>query len=86
MVSNIVDGLSELQINNMQSYQLAMLDTVGDDEMTHRQGIGPYINRVWRKISSIGVFDFVSEVSHHYSCHPLLISIQCYHINQLCGV
>ena len=45
VVSNIVDGLSEIQVNNMQPHQLHRLDAVIDDEIDAKQGVISALNR-----------------------------------------
>lgn len=62
VMSNIVDGLSEIQVNNMQTHQLARLDSVISEEITQKQGMATFANSIYRQISNRSVFDFASEV------------------------
>jgi len=62
VVSNIVDGLAEIQINNMQQFQLQKLDAVSGAELENQQGVQTFVNNVYRQVSNRSVFDFASEV------------------------
>lgn len=62
VVSNIIDGLAELQVNNMQGHQIHRLDEVGAEELDVRQGGLEFLNRVYRIVNNRSVFDFISEV------------------------
>eukprot|EP00698_Gefionella_okellyi_P020907 TRINITY_DN6658_c0_g1_i3.p2 TRINITY_DN6658_c0_g1~~TRINITY_DN6658_c0_g1_i3.p2 ORF type:complete len:332 (-),score=85.01 TRINITY_DN6658_c0_g1_i3:2108-3103(-) len=63
LISNAVEGLAEIQINNLQPVQLDRLDSMIDEELTSSFGIGTTITRV---CSSLGgqksLFDFITEV------------------------
>jgi ABC-type multidrug transport system fused ATPase/permease subunit len=62
VVSNIVDGLAEVQTNNMQRFQLRMLDGVSRAELASQQGTHTFVNNMYRQVSNRSVFDFASEV------------------------
>jgi ABC-type multidrug transport system fused ATPase/permease subunit len=62
VVSNIVDGLAEIQCYNSQSYQLQRLDSISQDEINSKQGLLTAVNSIYRTISNRSVFDFASEV------------------------
>ena len=48
VVSNIVDGLSEVQVNNMQSYQMSQLDHVMRKQIENKEGLVSYLDRVYK--------------------------------------
>ncbi len=62
VVSNIVDGLAGVQTNNMQRFQLRMLDVVSLSELSSHQGAHTFLNNLYRQVSNRSVFDFASEV------------------------
>lgn len=62
IVSNIVDGLSDVQCNNMQECQLRMLDGVIDSELESKEGPISFMDRVYRSVSNRGAFSFATEV------------------------
>ena len=62
IVSNIVDGLSEIQVNNMQGYQLLRLDHINAEQVNVAQGVSSFLNSVYRILNGRSVLDFVSEV------------------------
>ena len=62
VVSNIVDGLAEIQTNNLQQFQLRKLDGVSRAELSNQQGTHTFINSIYRQVSNRSVFDFASEV------------------------
>lgn len=62
LVSTVCDGLVEIQINNMQKQQLALMDRMSEQEMSTSQGLTTFFERVYKTISNRSVLDFVSEV------------------------
>ena len=62
LLSNIVDGLAEIQVNNMQGYQLTRLDRLTNDELQGKQGLVTFLSSCYRVVQGRGVVDFVSEV------------------------
>ena len=62
LLSNIVDGLAEIQVNNMQGYQLTRLDRLTADELQGKQGLLTFLSSCYRVVQGRGVVDFVSEV------------------------
>ena len=62
LLSNMVDGLPEIQVNNMQSYQLTRLDRLTSDELQGKQGLVTFLSSCYRVVQGRGVVDFVSEV------------------------
>ena len=62
VVTNIVDGLSDIQTNNMQGYQLQQLDTIMAEDVSQKQGWITYLDRVYRTMQNRNVLDFASEV------------------------
>jgi ABC-type multidrug transport system fused ATPase/permease subunit len=62
VVTNIVDGLAEIQTNNMQRFQLKKLDQVSGEELQNQQGGATFVNNIYRQVSNRSVFDFASEV------------------------
>jgi ABC-type multidrug transport system fused ATPase/permease subunit len=67
LVSNIVDGLSEVQVNNMQQYQLQRLDEVARRDIENREGWLTYVDRAYRAVYNRNLLDFVTDVYvvHH---------------------
>lgn len=65
-VSNALEGLSEIQINNLQASQLDLLGRMVSDEMG-LYGWGAVFTQTWNAISNRNLFDFCSEVFvvHH---------------------
>lgn len=62
VVTNIVDGLAEIQTNNLQQFQLRMLDAVSGEELQNQQGTTTFVSNIYRQVSNRSVFDFASEV------------------------
>ena len=62
LLSNIVDGLAEIQVNNMQGYQMKRLDRLTGDELQGKQGLVTFLSSCYRVVQGRGVVDFVSEV------------------------
>ena len=61
-ISNIVDGLSEVQVNNMQPWAMDRLSRLSEDEVMGKQGWATFVSSVYRVAQGRGVLDFVSEV------------------------
>ena len=62
LLSNIVDGLAEIQVNNMQQYQMRRLDRLTSEELQGKQGVLTLASSCYRVLQGRGVVDFVSEV------------------------
>lgn len=62
LVSTVVDGLVEIQVNNMQRQQLRLMDSMADQEMTTSHGMTTFFERVYKTVNNRSVLDFVSEV------------------------
>ena len=62
LISNIVDGLSEIQCNNMQDWAMQRLNALSGEEVTGKQGWTTWTSNMYRVVQGRGVFDFVSEV------------------------
>eukprot|EP00742_Colponemidia_sp_Colp-10_P005259 GILJ01005618.1.p1 GENE.GILJ01005618.1~~GILJ01005618.1.p1 ORF type:complete len:996 (-),score=124.65 GILJ01005618.1:18-3005(-) len=62
LMTNVVGGLHEIQINNLQQQQLRLLDRLIGEEMSTSQGFGTLLTRSYNAISNRSVFDFVGEV------------------------
>ena len=62
LLSNIVDGLSEVQVNNMQPWAMDRLIRLGEEEVKGKQGWATFVGSVYRVAQGRGVLDFVSEV------------------------
>jgi len=45
VVSNIVEGLSEIQVNNMQEHQLKMLDRIISQQIENQQGLISWLRK-----------------------------------------
>jgi hypothetical protein len=62
LVSTVVDGLVEIQVNNMQQQQLRLMDSMAEQEMTTSHGMTTFFERVYKTVNNRSVLDFVSEV------------------------
>ena len=62
LISVIVDGLSEIQCNNMQDWAMGRLGALSEEEVTGRQGWTTFTGNMYRVVQGRGVLDFVSEV------------------------
>ncbi|KAF2069864.1 hypothetical protein CYY_008817 [Polysphondylium violaceum] len=62
MISNTAEGLSDIQINNLQETQLGLFDNLIDKEMSNTQSLATLVSRTWRSIHSRSVFEFGAEV------------------------
>eukprot|EP01132_Coremiostelium_polycephalum_P002872 gene2872-3569_t len=62
MVSNTVDGLSDIQINNLQETQLSLFDSLIEKEMSNTHSFSTLVSRIWRSIHNRSVFEFAAEV------------------------
>ena len=62
LISNIVDGLSEIQCNNMQDWAMQRLQLLSAEEVTGKQGWTTFTSNMYRVVQGRGVLDFVSEV------------------------
>eukprot|EP01133_Synstelium_polycarpum_P016165 gene16165-19239_t len=71
MVSNTLEGLSDIQINNLQETQLSLFDNLIDREMENTHSYLTLISRAWRSIHSRSVFEFAAEV---WVAHKVMIS------------
>eukprot|EP00467_Chlorarachnion_reptans_P007762 CAMPEP_0114493946 /NCGR_PEP_ID=MMETSP0109-20121206/4382_1 /TAXON_ID=29199 /ORGANISM="Chlorarachnion reptans, Strain CCCM449" /LENGTH=797 /DNA_ID=CAMNT_0001670935 /DNA_START=30 /DNA_END=2423 /DNA_ORIENTATION=- len=60
-VSNICEGLADVQVNNIQAYQLRVLDNLTSHEIEGKQGTTKYLNMVYETIDGKNVVDFISE-------------------------
>ena len=63
LVSNIVDGLGEIQVSNGQDWQLQRLDRVSREEADGKQGLTTFLSSALHSMQGRGVLDFVSEVA-----------------------
>ena len=87
MFSNVVEGLPEIQLNNLQEDQLAAFDAMAgarssfyfflffslllsgrflpswgaEEELSHREGVTNFVERVWTAVSMKGVIESLSE-------------------------
>jgi len=60
-ISNMCEGLSDVQVNNIQGYQLKVLDKLISREVEGRQGAVKYLNMVYETIDNRALIDFISE-------------------------
>eukprot|EP00004_Rigifila_ramosa_P001331 TRINITY_DN1126_c0_g1_i1.p1 TRINITY_DN1126_c0_g1~~TRINITY_DN1126_c0_g1_i1.p1 ORF type:complete len:746 (-),score=163.21 TRINITY_DN1126_c0_g1_i1:20-1927(-) len=60
-VQTSLDGLGEIQINNLQQAQLDLLDRMIDDEL-ETNGVRALFTKTWNTINNRNLLDFVSEV------------------------
>ena len=61
-IANLVDGLSEVQVNNMQQWAMDRLQRLSEEEVKGKQGWATLMGSVYRVAQGRGVLDFVSEV------------------------
>eukprot|EP01113_Clastostelium_recurvatum_P036157 TRINITY_DN5120_c0_g1_i4.p1 TRINITY_DN5120_c0_g1~~TRINITY_DN5120_c0_g1_i4.p1 ORF type:complete len:984 (+),score=190.33 TRINITY_DN5120_c0_g1_i4:65-3016(+) len=62
MVSNTLDGLADIQANNLQPVQLSLLDRMIADELVHSQGVASLVSRTWASLTNRSVIEFAAEV------------------------
>ncbi|GAM23859.1 hypothetical protein SAMD00019534_070340 [Acytostelium subglobosum LB1] len=62
MVTNTLEGLSDIQVNNLQETQLSLFDNLIDKELEHAQSFSSLVSKVWRSIHNRSVFEFATEV------------------------
>ncbi|EGC36488.1 hypothetical protein DICPUDRAFT_77869 [Dictyostelium purpureum] len=62
MISNTAEGLSDIQINNLQETQLNLFDNLIDKELKNTQSFSTLISSTWRSIHNRSVFEFAAEV------------------------
>ncbi|KAK5581476.1 hypothetical protein RB653_001509 [Dictyostelium firmibasis] len=62
MISNTAEGLSDIQINNLQETQLGLFDNLIEKELTNTQSFSTLISRTWRSIHNRSLFEFAAEV------------------------
>jgi len=60
-ISNMCEGLSDVQVNNMQNYQLKVLDGLIQREVEGRQGVSKYLSMVYETIDNRSLIDFITE-------------------------
>eukprot|EP00026_Physarum_polycephalum_P002286 Phypoly_transcript_02292.p1 GENE.Phypoly_transcript_02292~~Phypoly_transcript_02292.p1 ORF type:complete len:940 (+),score=120.89 Phypoly_transcript_02292:395-2821(+) len=69
MVCNALEGLADIQVNNLQQAQLSLLDQMIVDELSLSEGYTSFFSRTWSSISSRSVLDFAVEV---YVAHSVM--------------
>lgn len=62
LFSNVLDGLLDVQLNNLQDIQLKYYDTIVEKEFNVLESIRFFSNRIYTGFASRGVFDFLSDV------------------------
>ncbi|EFA76103.1 putative non-transporter ABC protein [Heterostelium album PN500] len=62
MVTNTLEGLSDIQVNNLQETQLSLFDNLIEKELENTQSFSTLVSRVWRSIHNRSVFEFAAEV------------------------
>ena len=62
LFTGIVEGLHEIQVNNIQQSQLSAHDELSAIELENTQGLNTYVGKVWNTLTSRSLIDFVSEV------------------------
>jgi len=62
VVGGIIEGLPDVQCNNMQEYQLKKLDKIIAQDVSTSQGVLTAATRIWTAISSRSIFDLISEL------------------------
>ena len=63
LFSNVIDGLTDIQLNNLQPLQLRNYDYIVSKEVSVREDIRLFTNRVYNTFTKKSVFDFLSD---HY--------------------
>ncbi|EGG17983.1 putative non-transporter ABC protein [Cavenderia fasciculata] len=62
MIGNTFDGLSDIQINNLQETQLSIFDNLIEKEMGNTTSWSSLVSGMWRSINNRSVFEFAVEV------------------------
>jgi len=76
LVSNALDGLSDIQVNNLQQMQLVELDKMIGEELEHSLGFKSLVARTWNLFSNRNVLEFVAEL---YVVHQVMERKQLSH-------
>ncbi|KYR00105.1 putative non-transporter ABC protein [Tieghemostelium lacteum] len=69
MISNTVEGLSDIQINNLQETQLSLFDDLVQKDLSTSKSFSSLVSSTWRSIHSRSVFEFAAEV---YIAHKVM--------------
>lgn len=62
LFANVIDGLTDLQLNNMQQAQLEYYDSIVAREFNTLESIRFFATRIYNGFTNRGVFDFLSDV------------------------
>jgi len=61
LFNQVMDGLSEIQLNNIQSRKLKEYDDIVQSEFGVMEDLRLFFNRLYSSFTNRGVFDFLSE-------------------------
>lgn len=75
LVANALDGLADIQVNNLQKHQLHLLDQMIRTELAHSLGFKTLVARTWQLFSNRNALEFVAEV---YVVHQVFKAILFY--------
>ncbi|ELR12905.1 ABC transporter, ATPbinding domain containing protein [Acanthamoeba castellanii str. Neff] len=76
LVSNALDGLADIQVNNLQKHQLHLLDQMIRTELANSLGFKTLVARTWNLFSNRNALEFVAEV---YVVHQVMQRQQISH-------
>jgi len=62
LFTNVMDGLTDIQLNNLQGMELRYYDEIIEKEFNGWEDFRMFGNRVYNTFTRRGVFDFLSEV------------------------
>lgn len=69
MFTTVLDGLADLQLNNLQEVQLDKFDAISDKHLLLQEGFTTFVTRMYSNFSSRNIIDFMSEV---YITHKVM--------------
>lgn len=83
IISNIFNGIAEIQIFNIQSYQLQQLNTVITNEIDYKYNFKTSLQQIYKILSQKNLLDFFSEIAvieyikvHYNMSHEVYRQIQ----------
>lgn len=79
LVANALDGLADIQVNNLQKHQLHLLDQMIRTELANSLGFKTLVARTWQLFSNRNALEFVAEV---YVVHQVIARLPNMSSNQ----
>lgn len=71
LVANALDGLADIQVNNLQKHQLHLLDQMIRTELANSLGFKTLVARTWQQFSNRNALEFVTEVYVVHQVRPI---------------